>query len=84
MRRSCTRRCKAQSGKSAESVGVRARLRDEKGLMKRVAHRFVRSSFLASVIDSMRGLGARPVLHTRRPKFTRGANEAGQLASDEI
>ena len=38
--------------------------------MKRVAHRFVRSSFFASVIDSMSGFGARPVLHTSNPKFT--------------
>ena len=36
----------------------------------RTAHRLVRSSFFSSVIDSMSGLGASPVLHTSRPKFT--------------
>ena len=44
----------------------------------RGAHRFVRSSFLASVIDCMSGLGARPVLHTSRPKCTKSkANPRG-------
>ena len=39
-------------------------------------HRFVRSSFFSSVIDPMSGLGASPVLHTSRPKFTVGTTDS--------